>query len=115
MTERLQLISDRACEALAQLIKEAESQILDAQTKSEKEAELQGKKRKFKLSFRITIDEAAHTQAHDLAWSVGQKRSKTDSMPDPNQDDLPLGEPAEPVDPEANPRRRRGARKGVAP
>ena len=108
MTERLQLTSDRACEALAQLIKESERQILDAQTQSEKEAELQGKKRKFKLSFRITIDEAEHTQSHDLAWSVGQKRSKTDSMPDPNQDVLPLGEP---VDPEANPRRRRRTRR----
>lgn len=102
MNEKLQIISDRACRTLADLILENETEILASQQQAEKEAERQGKKFKFRLSYKTTIGDLE--VSHRLAWSVGQCRDTTNFLQDPNQLELPSGEP---VDPEANPRKRR--------
>ena len=97
MNARLEAVKQAAVTALDELFDENANDIMDAETRAKAEGERQGKTIKFKLGFRVTIDDANHEAKHELGWSFSFKRSRTSTMPDPDQPELGMEEDAQVV------------------
>lgn len=89
MNTKLEAIANEAAANLMALIKESEDKLLEAWNACEAEAQEQESKPKFKMGLAITLDLDADAMITDLTFGVRHKLSRSQSIPDPDQQKLP--------------------------
>ena len=99
MNDKLASIAAAACTDLAALIRDGEKRILEAWAACEEEARDNEAKPKMKLGFSITLDLEADKMQTELSFGVRHKLTHDQSIPDPNQPDLPMEHYSEPLEP----------------
>jgi hypothetical protein len=111
--ERLEEIKRAAVSAFDELWEDNATEIMDAESRAKAEGVRQGKEVKFKVGFRVVINDADHEAKHTLGWSFGFKRTMTTALKNPDQPDLPgTGEPATPLQQAFIKAKRKRAKKG---
>lgn len=88
MNPKLNAIAENAASDFVELVREKETEILEAWNAAEEEAQLQETKPKFRLSLAVTLDIEADKMTSCLSFSVRRKVETTSDIPDPKQAEL---------------------------
>lgn len=89
--EKLAAIAKRAAVILeAQIIGEADK-ILEAWDACTEEAQANDTEGKLKLGFAVTLDLGGDCATYALSFGIRRKIETSESIPDPNQPELPIG------------------------
>lgn len=92
MNPKLEAIAETAAHDLKALVREKETEILEAWNAAEEEAQAQESKPKFRLSLAITLDIEADKMETALTFSIKRTAFVERSIPDPDQKDLALND-----------------------
>lgn len=93
MSPILQSLIERSQPKLAALLTEASDEIDAALVAAASEAQAQETKAKLRINYSMTINMDANSYDYALGFSVAHKLTASETIPDPNQVELPM-EPA---------------------
>lgn len=94
MNPKLKLIAEAAGQDFVDLVKDRQSEILEAWNAAEEEAQIQETKPKFRLSMSVTLDLDADKMETALTFGIRRKVTVFRDIPDQNQKALELEEAA---------------------